>query len=59
MTANGTGYTWEWLTSTVKWPSAVAPTMTTTNGKVDRYGFLTRDEGANWIGYIIGQKYAA
>lgn len=59
MAANGTGYTWAWLTSTVKWAGGVAPTMTTTNTKVDRFGFLSTDGGATWIGFVIGQNYAA
>lgn len=57
MTANGTGYTWAWLTSTVKWPGGVAPTMTTTNNKADIFSFFTYDGGSTWIGSVIGQVY--
>lgn len=57
MTANGSGYTWSWLTSTVKWPGSNAPTMTTTNAKADIYSFFTYDGGTTWFGSLIGQVY--
>jgi len=59
VTYNGTPFTWAWLTSTVKWPQGVAPTMTNTNTKVDRFVFETRDGGTNWVGAVLGQGYAA
>lgn len=59
VTANGSGFTWAWLTSTVVWPGGIAPTVTQTNGKVDRFLFMTRDGGTHWAGAIIGQNYSA
>lgn len=57
MTANGSPFTWAWLTSTVKWPGGVAPTMTQTNNKADIFSFFTYDGGSTWIGSVIGQVY--
>ncbi len=59
VTANGSAFTWSWLTSTVKWAGGGAPTVTTTNGKVDRFAFLSRDGGTTWIGMVLGQVYAS
>lgn len=54
---NGTGYTWTWFTSTVKWPNNIVPTITTTNAKLDRYIFATYDGGTTWFGSVVGQVY--
>jgi len=56
LTANGTPYTQAWGSS-VKWASGVSPTITTTNGKVDRLAFETNDGGTTWYASIIGQNY--
>jgi len=55
MTANGTGFTQNWGAS-VKWPAGVAPTLTTTNGKVDIFTFITNDGGTTWYAFIVGQN---
>jgi hypothetical protein len=57
MTANGTPFTWAWMTSTVKWPAGIAPTFTSTNGKIDVFHVFTGDGGTNWYGVIVGQNY--
>lgn len=57
LTANGSAFTWAWLTSTVIWPGGVAPTFTTTNGKRDWFFVWSDDGGTTWFGRIIGQNY--
>lgn len=56
LTGNGTGYTQTWGAS-IKWASGVTPTLTTTNGKIDRIAFETNDGGTTWYASIIGQNY--
>jgi hypothetical protein len=41
--------------STVVWPSATAPTITTTASKKDIFSFFS--DGTNWYGTTIGQNY--
>jgi len=46
----------------VTWPAAIkwggnAPTLTSTSGKMDSFGFFTTDGGANWQGYVGGQNF--
>jgi hypothetical protein len=41
--------------STVSWPAATAPTLTTTAGKKDIFSFFS--DGASWYGTTIGQNY--
>jgi len=43
--------------ASVKWPSAVTPTMTTTLGYTDVYMFITRNGGTSYIGSTVGQAY--
>lgn len=54
---DGTGSrTVTWF-STIKWPAATVPTLTTTGSRVDTFGFITT--GTNtYDGYIIGQNLA-
>lgn len=54
-TADGVPRTVTWPTS-IKWPSGTAPTLTSTNGKVDVFGFVTKDGGTNWYGFVGGQN---
>jgi hypothetical protein len=54
LSQDGTGsrtVTW----STVSWPSATAPTITTTASKKDIYSFFS--DGTSWYGTTIGQNY--
>jgi hypothetical protein len=55
-TADGTLRSITWPVS-VKWPSGTAPTMTSTNGKVDIVVFLTVDGGTTWYGVVAGQNF--
>ena len=53
---DGTGgrtVTWP---STVDWPGAVAPTLTSTANRVDKFIFTAID-GSNWLGSNAGQNY--
>ncbi len=51
---DGSGsHTVTWF-STIKWPFGVVPTLTTTAGKTDVFGFLVTSAG-NYDGFIIGQ----
>jgi len=42
--------------STVKWPSDIAPTVTTAASKMDKFVFTA--DGTNWYGSVAGQAYA-
>lgn len=39
------------------WPSSLAPTFTTTNGRTDVFSFTTVNGGTTWYATIIGQNY--
>jgi len=41
--------------STVSWPSATAPTITSTASKIDKYVFIS--DGTYWYGSTAGQNY--
>lgn len=55
-TADGTLRTISWP-GTVKWPGNVAPTMTSTNGKIDVITFISYDAGTSWLGFVGGQNF--
>jgi hypothetical protein len=54
-TGNGTTYPITWAAS-ISWPGGTPPTVTSTNGKKDVYGFISLDQGTNWYGFIGGQN---
>lgn len=54
-TADGTARTISWP-GAVKWPSATAPTLTSTNGKVDTFVLTTYDGGTTWYAFVAGQN---
>lgn len=56
LTADGTARAITWG-SAVKWPSAIPPTLTTTNNKTDILSFTTLDGGTSWFGSVAGQNY--
>lgn len=56
LTGDGNAYTQAWGAS-VKWPSAITPTVTTTLNKIDRYAFETNDGGTTWYASVINQNY--
>jgi cytoskeletal protein CcmA (bactofilin family) len=47
-------YTITWPTS-VDWPDATAPTLSTGSGAVDQFVFYTHDGGTTWYGFVSGQ----
>jgi hypothetical protein len=55
-TADGSQRTITWGAA-VKWPGGTAPTLTATNGKVDRVVLTTRDGGTTWYAANAGQNY--
>lgn len=55
-TADGTPRTVSWPAS-VKWASGSAPTLTSTNNKIDMFTFLSYDGGTSWLGLIVGQSF--
>jgi len=54
-TADGTPRGVAWGPS-VSWPGGTAPTLTSTNGKKDVFGFISLNGGTNWYGFIGGQN---
>lgn len=54
-TGDGTVRAVTWPAS-FNWPSAVAPTITSTLGKKDVYTFFTTDGGTTWQAFITGQN---
>lgn len=54
-TGNGFTYPWNWG-SAVTWSGGSAPSVTSTNGKRDIYGFISTNQGVNWYGFIGGQN---
>jgi hypothetical protein len=55
-TADGTPRTVTWGAS-VKWAGGNAPTLTSTNGKVDIFTFATWDAGTTWYAFVSGQNF--
>lgn len=56
LTATGTARTVVWPAS-VKWAGGTAPTLTTTNGKIDVFTFLSVNNGTAWLGFVGGQNF--
>ena len=55
-TADGTARSVTWPTS-VKWPSASPPTLTSTSTKKDVLSFVSTDNGTSWLGFVGGQNF--
>ena len=55
-TADGTPRIVTWGGSIV-WPGGTAPTLTSTNGKVDVFSFVTINGGTTWYGFTGGQNF--
>ena len=53
--ADGTARSVTWPTS-IRWPDAAAPTLTSTNNKVDIVSFVSDNNGANWYGFVSGKN---
>ena len=54
---NGGGHTTTWHSS-VKWPSDVAPSLTTSGSNPDIISFLTTDGGTNIYGFVGGLNFS-
>ena len=54
-TADGTPRVVSWGAS-ILWPGGTAPTLTSTNGKRDVFGFISLNTGSNFMGFIGGQN---
>lgn len=54
-TADGTARTVAWPAS-FKWPGGTAPTLTSTNNKIDVITAYTTNGGTTWIAFITGQN---
>lgn len=52
--ASASGYTVTWPAA-VDWPSATAPTLTSTANAVDQFSFYTHDGGTTWYGFVLGR----
>ena len=55
-TADGTLRTITWPAS-VRWGTAGAPTMTSTNNKIDYVQMVTHDGGTTWDAFTNGQNF--
>lgn len=55
LTADGTARTITWGGS-VKWAGGTAPTLTSTNAKVDVFVLVTHDGGTTWYAFTSGQN---
>lgn len=53
LVANGSAYTVTWPAA-VKWPGGTAPTLTSTNNKVDTIVLCTYNGGTSWYAYAAG-----
>lgn len=53
--ASGSGYTLTWPT-TIDWPNAIIPTLTSTANAIDQFVFYTHDGGSNWYGFTVGKN---
>jgi hypothetical protein len=54
-TADGTGRVVTWPVG-FKWPSAIAPTISSDNGNIDVFSFFSTDNGTTWNSFISGQN---
>lgn len=55
LAANGSAFTQSW--GSIKWAGGIAPTLTTTNAKVDIITFVSPDGGTTWYGFVGGQSF--
>jgi hypothetical protein len=55
-TADGTSRSITWGAS-IKWANGSSPTLTSTNGKIDVFNFITTDGGTSYLGFIAGQNF--
>jgi hypothetical protein len=55
LTADGTQRAVSWGAS-VLWAGGFSPTITSGSGKVDIFGFVSRDSGTSWYAFVGGQN---
>jgi len=53
--ASASGYTVTWPT-TIDWPNATTPTLTSTANAIDQFVLYTHDGGSNWYGFTAGKN---
>jgi len=56
LSMNGTAYAITWPAA-VKWSGGTAPTLTSTNAKVDIFVLTTWDAGTTWYSMVGGQNF--
>lgn len=56
-TMDGTPRTVDWTDIGVRWAAGVAPTLSSTNNKVDIFTFISYDGGSTWFGFTGGQLF--
>lgn len=54
---DGTGSRTVTWPASVRWPGGVAPTLTTTASKIDRFTFIC-DDGSTWTGFAAGMNFS-
>lgn len=54
-TADGTARAVNWPVSVI-WPDGNAPSITSTDTKIDVFSFTSTDGGSTWIGFVGGQN---
>ena len=55
---DATGFRTVTWPASVKWPAAIAPTLTATASKTDKFIFTAIDS-SSWLGSVAGQNYTA
>ena len=57
-TYTGTAYTVVWPSSSpdIRWPNAIAPTLSSGSGQRDVFTFFTTDNGVSYNAFISGQN---
>lgn len=53
VTQGSGAYTVTWPNTS--WPNGIVPTVSSGNGEVDVYVFLTHNGGSSWYGFVAGQ----
>lgn len=54
--ADGAARSVSWPSS-IKWQAGTAPNITSVNGKIDTFSFLSINNGTSWLAFVGGQNY--
>lgn len=54
--ADGSARSVSWPSS-IKWQAGTAPNITSVNGKIDTFSFLSINNGTSWLAFVGGQNY--